>query len=252
MTSKNAIMIQKITQDIIDSIWQCDSSVLLKYIDDNVTIIEPGSHSLIQGREKFQSLLPSLMEDIKKSTIQRRNFVITQNCGNACTIVGRYEIDDGHSTRSQSCVFVWESAPDGQLILKHIGASTPGEITAAEPVKPRSRIPDRRSPRIVITDQSECTRFIYPQDIIYATSDGRNTIMHCTGETINARISISEFTAKAGESFVPVHRCYVVNAEHINLIRPYCVVLSDGSEIPVPVKRYSEIKHKITDMMNFL
>ena len=254
MTSKDAIMIQKKTQKIIESLWQCDPLPLLEYIDDDVTLIEPGRNVLLQGREKIRSILPRIMEDIRKSTLRRHNFMVTQNCGNACTIIGQYDLDDGHSVKSQSCVCVWESTPGGELLLKHIGITRPDETTAPEPVTTpvRNSMPDRRTPRIVVTDQNDCTRFLYPQDILFATSDGRNTIIRCAGDTINARLNITEFIAKSGSRFLPVHRCYVVNVEHITLIKPYCVILSDGSEIPVPVKRYSEIKHKITEMMNSL
>ena len=178
--------------------------------------------------------------------------MIAQNCGNACTIIGQYELDDGRSVRSQSCVCVWESTQNGKLTLKHIGISKPDDIALPEPPAARNITPDRRSPRIVITDRNDCTRFLYPQSILFATSDGRNTIIRCSGDTINARMNITEFIAKSGNGFLPVHRCYVVNVEHIALIKPYCVILSDGSEIPVPVKRYSEIKRRITEMMNSL
>ena len=252
MTSKEAIMIQNKTQKIIESLWQCDFSPLLKHIAEDITLIDPGRHILIQGREKILALLPQISEDISQSTVRRHTFMIAQNCGNACTIIGQYELDDGRSIRSQSCVCVWESTQDSKLTLKHIGISKPDDIALPEPPAARNITPERRSPRIVITDRNDCTRFLYPQSILFATSDGRNTIIRCSGDTINARMNITEFIAKSGNGFLPVHRCYVVNVEHIALIKPYCVILSDGSEIPVPVKRYSEIKRRITEMMNSL
>ena len=178
--------------------------------------------------------------------------MIAQNCGNACTIIGQSELADGRSIRTQSCECVWDSTQDGKLTLKHIGISKTDDIALPEPPAARNITPDRRSPRIVITDQHDCTRFLYPQSILFTTSDRRTKILRCSGDTINARMNITEFKTKTKNGFLPVHRCYVVNVEHIALIKPYCVILSDGSEIPVPVKRYSKIKRRITEMMNSL
>ena len=97
MTSKEAIMIQNKTQKIIESLWQCDFSPLLKHIAKDVTLIDPGRHILIKGREKILALLPQISEDISQSTVRRHTVMIAQNCGNACTIIGQYELDDGRS-----------------------------------------------------------------------------------------------------------------------------------------------------------
>ena len=95
---------------------------------------------------------------------------------------------------------------------------------------------------MIITDTDDCTRFIPRSDILYATSDGRNCQICCFSGIINARINISSFVEKAGGRFVLIHRCYAINLDHITLLKPYCVVMSNGSELPVPVKRYNEIK----------
>ena len=79
MTSKEAITIQNKTQKIIESLWQCDFSPLLKHIAEDITLIDPGRHILIQGREKILALLPQISEDISQSTVRRHTFMIAQN-----------------------------------------------------------------------------------------------------------------------------------------------------------------------------
>lgn len=106
------------------------------------------------------------------------------------------------------------------------------------------------SDRMIITDTDDCTRFIPRNDILYATSDGRNCQICCFSGKINARINISSFVEKAGGRFVLIHRCYAINLDHITLLKPYCVVMSNGSELPVPVKRYNEIKQRLTELFS--
>lgn len=42
-----------------------------------------------------------------------------------------------------------------------------------------------------------------------------------------------------------VHRSYLVNTAHISGMRKYMLELSDGAEIPIPERRYSEVRREI-------
>ena len=65
------------------------------------------------------------------------------------------------------------------------------------------------------------------------------------GAEIHSRSSIADFMEKAGETFSFVHRSYIVNNIYISSIHPYEIRLYDGSQIPVPKKRYVEIKKNL-------
>lgn len=258
MTSKDAALMVDITQDIIRKLWLGDISEMLKYIDDDFILVDTNQHRFLHGKNELVPVLPQIIKEAVKHTMADKRFILAQNCGNACTVVGQYSLfpDDETSPAKmmQSCVFTWEMAPDNRPILKHIGVTKPEivddsaeilipEITAANPQT--SAMPQK----LVITDLNECTRFITRNDILYATSDGRNTMIHCFNGDINARISISAFLKQAGSTFISIHRCYAVNVNHITTLKPYSVVLCDGSELPVPVKRYGEIRQKLTAIL---
>ena len=66
-----------------------------------------------------------------------------------------------------------------------------------------------------------------------------------TGQEIEALMSISEFQKAAGQIFLGVHRSYVVNKAYISCIRQYEIVMADDSRIPVPVKKYREIRETL-------
>lgn len=42
-----------------------------------------------------------------------------------------------------------------------------------------------------------------------------------------------------------MHRSYLVNTAHISGMRKYTLQLSDGSEIPIPERRYAEVRREI-------
>ena len=57
-------------------------------------------------------------------------FIIAQNCGSACTIIGKYTLSpisdsDDMVYMKQYCVFIWELSGLGELKLKHIGVTKP-------------------------------------------------------------------------------------------------------------------------------
>lgn len=259
MTSKNASLMVEITQDIITKLWLGDISDMLKYIDDDFILIDPNHRRFIHGKNELIDILPQIVSDVVKCTITDKEFILAQNCGRACTVLGCYSLsidgDDAGPQMTQHCIFTWELSPENMPVIKHIGVTKlESAVDNKEPVVTEHKIPTEAKPsamsqRLVISDLDECTPFISHNDILYATSDGRNTVIRCFNEDINARISISAFLKLAGSRFLAIHRCYAVNVDHITHLKPYAVVLCDGSEIPVPVKRYGEIKQKLTALL---
>lgn len=267
MTSENTALVIELTQSILEQFWQRDPALMLKYIDDDFSLMDVLNQYLISGRDNVCDFLPTVMDGISKSTLSDGEFHVAQNCGSACTVIGKYTLtpiddEDGALRMKQHCVFVWEMAKNGEIRLKHIGVSKPDSAPAPTdygasfraavcPSGSDSTSSAQAQPadRMIITDTDDCTRFIPRSSILYVTSDGRNTRIHCFSGNINARLSISAFLESAGNKFFPIHRCYAINLDYITLLKPYCVIMSDGSELPVPVKRYSEIKQQLTELI---
>ena len=223
MTSENTALAIDLTQAILEQFWQQDTSLLLKYIDEDFSLTDALNNSIIQGQQQVCNFIPTAISGIIKSTLTDKMFIIAQNCGSACTIIGKYTLSpisdsDDMVYMKQYCVFIWELSGLGELKLKHIGVTKPDSMSESV--------------------------------ILYATSDGRNCQICCFSGKINARINISSFVEKAGGRFVLIHRCYAINLDHITLLKPYCVVMSNGSELPVPVKRYNEIKQRLTELFS--
>ena len=95
----------------------------------------------------------------------------------------------------------------------------------------------------------ESTHFLLLSEIVYATAHGRNCIIYTmSGEEVHARMSITDFIAAAGERFTTVHRSYSVNNAYISCVQKYEVVMLDGNKIPIPVKKYKEVREALTEM----
>ena len=71
------------------------------------------------------------------------------------------------------------------------------------------------------------------QNIKYIESDGNYVTFHTTKRSILARYKISEVKdLLPQQSFVRIHRSYIVAIKHIETVKKHCVVI-DGNEIPI-------------------
>ena len=100
-----------------------------------------------------------------------------------------------------------------------------------------------RQDRLPVVEEGGNTCFLRPGEIVSVMAEGRSCVIHCLeGRTIRARVGFSEFLHRVGPGFYRIHRSYAVNGTHLVCIRPYEVEMVDGSRIPIPVKRYRQVR----------
>lgn len=263
----NKQMLQEIlelAQECLARFWQMDPEFVIRYFDKNIVWIGSAKSQYADTYEDAVKDFREIVQELKPCHLSHQEFTVAQNIGNACTIVGRYitTTDDnvGYFLQAQQrCTFVWEMK-EGEPKIKHCHISNPmGELRLAEGEKFvnalgetakkywMSRMQSMQSKqKIVVTDNKDITYFLSPSEVLYVNAIGRNYMIYTTnGAEIHSRSSIADFMEKAGETFSFVHRSYIVNNIYISSIHPYEIRLYDGSQIPVPKKRYVEIKKNL-------
>lgn len=58
MTSENTALAIDLTQAILEQFWQQDTSLLLKYIDEDFSLTDALNNSIIQGQQQVCSFIP--------------------------------------------------------------------------------------------------------------------------------------------------------------------------------------------------
>lgn len=254
----------RLTQECLVRFWQLDAEFAISHFDQDILWIGSVQSQYTEGYEETIKDFRSIMKELKPCHLLRQEFYIVQNAGSACTIAGRYltTIDDevGYFLQvQQRCTFVWEIIK-GEPKIKHCHISNPlGELQVAE----GERFPNaigrmtkkywtyrlqaaQEKRRIVVTDKTDVVHFLLPSEVIYAAANGRNSIIYTTSDRkIQARMSITDFLAAAGYGFGTVHRSYVLNDAYISRIQKYEVIMADGSKIPIPERKYKEIREKL-------
>lgn len=72
--------------------------------------------------------------------------------------------------------------------------------------------------------------------------------IHCMAQNIMAHEQLSAFEICLPQNFVKVHRSYLVNAYCVEKIERYQIRLINGDMLPVPEKKYKEVKEKIREL----
>ena len=254
----------QLTQECLARFWQLDAEFVINYFDENIVWIGSAQSQYIEGYDETVKDFREIMNEIKPCHVTKQEFTVVQNTGNTCTIAGRYftTTDDevGYFLQvQQRCTFVWEVIK-GEPKIKHCHISNPiGELKLAEGEKFVNALGEmskkywsyrinsiENKQRIVVTDTNNATHFLLPSDVIYVNAVGRNCIVYTSsGEEFNIRNSITDFMSNAGENFVLVHRSYGVNTAYISCINQFELVMTDGSIIPIPKRRYKEIRQML-------
>lgn len=259
----------ELSQECLTRFWQLDAEFVIKYFDKNILWIGSAQSQFTEGYAETVMDFRNIMRELKPCHLLQQEFFVVQNMGNACTIAGRYltTTDKGVDyflQVQQRCTFVWELV-GGEPKLKHCHISNPmGELKLAEGekftnalgemskiywAKQMESINDRR--RIVVTDTQGVVHFLHPYEVVYVNADKRKCIIHTTtGTEIEARISITDFLVLAGDGFSAAHRSYVLNKAYISCIRKYEIVMANGSKVPIPERRYNEIRNSMADIHN--
>lgn len=93
------------------------------------------------------------------------------------------------------------------------------------------------------------TIYLNSNMILYVQSFGKRTEFVCADRTVSCNTSINELRETLPDIFYPVHRCYLVNVNHISAIRRFEVELVTGAVIPIPALTYTQVKKDLQERM---
>ena len=99
--------------------------------------------------------------------------------------------------------------------------------------------------RLIACGKHDQTYVLWNKDIVYIEAENTNSVIHCLNRDILSRESISILEKKLGEDFIKTHRSFIVNSRYITGIRRYQLAVRQGIELPIPEKKYREIKEKV-------
>lgn len=93
--------------------------------------------------------------------------------------------------------------------------------------------------------------FVFSNTIIYieAAHGGKHCILHTSDNVVEVMSTITKLEKQYGHLFLRCHQSYLVNPEHIRNIRRFTVTLNDGTELPIPEKKYTAFRDRVREKM---
>ena len=85
------------------------------------------------------------------------------------------------------------------------------------------------------------TVMLRPSEIFYIEVFSHDCIIHCKDRQVQVKMSISELEEKLGESFIRVHRSYLVNIGRILRISKTEVFLEGDHNVPLSRRSYAQV-----------
>lgn len=92
-------------------------------------------------------------------------------------------------------------------------------------------------------------QYIDPDMVVYAEAIGKHTVVHLLDKVITIKRIIGDVVSLFPENFCRPHRGYLVNCEFIVSVERYSITMVTGMTIPIPEKRYSEVREEIAAIM---
>ena len=89
--------------------------------------------------------------------------------------------------------------------------------------------------------------YFYFSDAIYwieAADDGKHSVLHTTSGDFRVMSSVASLEKQYPHLFLRCHQSFLINPHYLRNIRRFAVTLADGTELPIPEKKYTAFRDR--------
>lgn len=210
----------QLTRHLIDQLYQVSLPAIVPYLSNNIVWINSDMqqyHGYYQVFHYLKSMVGSAACEVNH--IQ---YHLTSS-GHAAIVTGQYSVrsHDFYIT----AVWVLEYC---RLKLLHFHVSPAAcQNTSAQTIR--------------LYGKNSEIYFIIPGDIMYIEAENIICKVHCASKTFEISQPMNQLEDMVPDTFLRIHRSYIINAGYVRRIKRYEAELSDGTVIPIPEKKYMSV-----------
>lgn len=246
----------ELTRQVIEEFFHGNPEKVIQNFHPDVTWIGAGNGQCIRGFEKVSHYIRQM--ELPRCEIFKKEYQVVAHSADMYIVAGWMEIGasqgkSGKLSVIQRITFIWK-IEEGRFKLLHFHVSNPIEFQGNSEYFLRStgrgtfeyvKKSYSQKRRLIACGKHDQTYVLCDQDIIYIEAENTNSVIHCLNKDIFSRESISVLEKKLGEDFIKTHRSFIVNSRYITGIKRYQLAVRPGIELPIPEKKYREIKEKV-------
>jgi len=260
-------MLEKLCIDALSSFYIDGDIDFIDALDDNVLWFGPVESQFLRGKEAVSTYFHELTKKFRFSTENLRATLMPLK-SEACTILIDLELfgyrNDGRVINySQHIIVDLCRKKDnlGNVVWKvpfiHISnvikrrSKTQKEASHESKAQMQKFISDRNNiNKISFLTDSGSTVFIAEDSIVYIEGGkGVKSYIHLKEDCILVNHLLKDIIQKLPDYYYRCHASYIVNLKNVKSIGGYKITLFTGEEIPVPAKKYTEVKKHITEYL---
>ncbi|MCQ2462115.1 MAG: LytTR family transcriptional regulator DNA-binding domain-containing protein [Clostridia bacterium] len=261
-----AEFIEKYIADMLLSFYGDGDNDFYEYLDDDVMWYGPLEGQTIKGRDELKKVLYGGSRSLRfhidnmktklfplradviliiaeyRLTACYRNGKVVNYDQHAMVVIRKRRLEDGQQVWRCPLIHI------SDILYKEKRDSSYALLIDEEKKQRLDRIIDERgqTEKIILSGEGNSSYFLGADSIRYIeggkgirsyvyTQEGMYTVTHL----------LKDIEKKLPDCYYRCHASYIVNMNCIKKISGYKITLDDGTEIPVPVKKYSAVREYI-------
>lgn len=247
---------EELTRQVMEELYQQESEKITNKLHSDVTWIGAEDGRCIKGRENVSEHIRNI--HVPRCEIMEKEYQAVANSDDMYIVAGRIKVHlQGNAeflNAMQRLTFIWK-IEGGQFLLLHFHVSTPIDfqtehkhpaiLAGKETLQYIRELQTQNRRRLAVFGKRDQIHVLWNKEIVYIEAENTDSRIHCLHRDILSRESISDMEKKLGEDFIKTHRSFLVNSRYITEIKRYHLVINQRIELPIPEKKYREIKEKV-------
>lgn len=251
-----------LTQNVIEQFYRKNFSSVFPYFHRDIVWIGAADGQFYEGRETVCRQL-SALKDLPECVLMNQTYKAVCPDDTFCTVAGTYTgytIEKSKEIFSavQRLTFVWKREEASAKIM-HMHVSNPLTLKPQDLHFPHTmgkttydymqRIIESHLKQAVILrfpGKDAEIYFFKPDEILYVEASNNHSLVHAINGCHTVCRPLNSIAPALPGQFHRVHRSFIVNRNHVAQVRRYKILISDGSSLPIPEKKYSCVKLALT------
>lgn len=260
-------ILEKLCVEALENYYNYGTTDFIDAFDENIVFFSPNDNRVIKGKENVIRYFTEGGKKLKLS-IDNMSTQLVPLKADALIVIADYNLfayyPDGKMLRFKQHYLVAlnrRKSSDGSFQWKCplIHISNVGQKSSLDESKKislrqyeqdliRTVFKERNTvKKLMFSGEGNSSHYVAEDSIRYIEGGkGVQCYIHTDSETITVNHLMKEVMTKLPDFYYRCHASYIVNMRRVKSIGAYKITLETGEEIPVPAKKYSQVKSDIS------